>query len=262
MNPENPLYLVHFQQGSVSLAQLSNQHHIIDGLSIRWEKMNNKKRRLTHCSNCQRWGHSSALCGRPFRCVKCIIPHAKGECNRKVKPSDTVKPGLPACINCLDEGHPANSTKCKEYQKYRDFVDARRHQNPIPKARRFDSTPAPWLHNNLQMTSRSAITEYQSKASEYPPLSFNEPSAKRSSQVPVNVRQQDINRHNIVKSSLNPHANDFTLPFIDLQSELNSIPNLKSILSNVLNVIRDMKHAKSQKDAERILFQFLTGLCI
>lgn len=83
--------------------------------------------RLTQCFNCQRFGHVSANCQMPFRCVKCGGPHGPGKCevppkggnNSEILTTDPItgqasrRVGLPVrCANCDVEGHAASAKDC------------------------------------------------------------------------------------------------------------------------------------------------------
>jgi hypothetical protein len=135
---EDPIFLVGFEQGSISYDTLINQHRIIDHLRIKWEKHTPRKKRYMQCSNCQRWGHGKANCNMQRRCIKCQEHHEVGECARQ-----TTTEGEPFCVNCKQSGHPANSTTCEVYKRHVAAIEKRKkliqHQ-----PRRFESTPAPW----------------------------------------------------------------------------------------------------------------------
>ena len=58
----------------------------------------------SQCFNCQNFGHSSANCKHPARCVKCSGAHQTRECSKTAE-----KP--PKCCNCGGE-HTANFRQC------------------------------------------------------------------------------------------------------------------------------------------------------
>ena len=51
---------------------------------VKWGKYKNK-RPIQQCFNCQQFGHSSAYCGRPPRCVKCDKPHPTQACQKSTE---------------------------------------------------------------------------------------------------------------------------------------------------------------------------------
>lgn len=59
------------------------------------------------CYNCQGFGHSSAHCGHPPKCVKCGKNHLSNNCNKSVDQP-------PTCCNCGGE-HTASFKKCPSY---------------------------------------------------------------------------------------------------------------------------------------------------
>lgn len=102
-NPTSNMLLVHITPDSAQ-ANLRNVKGLLNQ-RIRWENL--RKPNIFQCHNCQRVGHSSSNCQMGFRCVKCKVPHAPGECAR-AKDADTP----PYCVNCDHEGHPANYRGC------------------------------------------------------------------------------------------------------------------------------------------------------
>ena len=58
------------------------------------------------CYNCQRYGHSSAFCHHPTRCLRCGDSHRKDTC--------PLARAAATCANC-GEPHPASSKSCKFY---------------------------------------------------------------------------------------------------------------------------------------------------
>lgn len=85
----------------------------------------------TQCFKCQRFGHVSANCNMPTRCVKCGGGHARVDCDIPVREQNnevfmdkdpatgavvkrvgrTVK-----CVNCEKDGHTAGSRECPKRQ--------------------------------------------------------------------------------------------------------------------------------------------------
>ena len=68
----------------------------------------NSKPGPSQCFQCQRFGHSSAFCKMPPRCVRC------GEAHNENCP--VVKPQPATCCNC-GGSHPANFRGCNHFKK-------------------------------------------------------------------------------------------------------------------------------------------------
>ena len=71
------------------------------------------------CHRCQAFGHASANCHRPIKCVRCAGEHAAADCPR---PRDDP----PTCANCA-KAHTANNRRCKVFLR-----EARRRGSKIP----------------------------------------------------------------------------------------------------------------------------------
>jgi hypothetical protein len=97
---------------------------------IHWEKYR-AKRPIQQCFNCQKFGHSSAFCGRPANCVKCDQPHQTQSCPKL--PSEP-----PSCVNC-GGAHPANYSGCPVYKK---ILESRTRKQPPPHYRPPQQSPS------------------------------------------------------------------------------------------------------------------------
>lgn len=101
-----PVYIVTFQTGT-DLREVYKTTKVCHCI-VQWKKYKST-RPIQQCYNCQQFGHSSAYCGRPAKCVKYDKSHATQDCQKP--PSDP-----PKCVNCGGE-HPANYSGCPEYRK-------------------------------------------------------------------------------------------------------------------------------------------------
>ena len=105
------------------LAQLSNNSklsHIFKIKSlvyqrVKWEHL--KEPKLFQCRRCQRVGHASSNCHRPYRCVKCAQNHEIDKCPI-IKEAD--KAAL-KCANSGNTGHPASYKGCP-YLKFASYL--------------------------------------------------------------------------------------------------------------------------------------------
>lgn len=82
---------------------------------VSWERPK-ASTKVPQCWRCQKWGHYSRNCSRPFSCVKCNEKHSPGEC--KFVPENNE---LPFCVNCNESGHTSNYRGCPAYKKYVKF---------------------------------------------------------------------------------------------------------------------------------------------
>jgi hypothetical protein len=139
----DPVYKVSFKKNTITYAELAHQHSRLANHIVRWEKFAPLKKRYIQCANCQRWGHGKSNCHMPRRCIKCREEHAAGECKRKT-PTDE---GEPHCVNCGQDGHPANATSCEVYKRHIASIEKRKRVAPAPP-RQFTSTPARWANYN------------------------------------------------------------------------------------------------------------------
>ena len=115
------MFIVTFQTGTDlrEVYKITNVCHCI----VQWDKYKNP-RPIQQCFKCQQFGHSSAYCGRPTRCVKCDKSHSTQDCQ---KPATAP----PKCVNCGGE-HPANHTGCPVYIKQ---LESRNRRLPRPSTR-------------------------------------------------------------------------------------------------------------------------------
>lgn len=93
---------------------------------VRWEYYSPRKHSPTQCSRCQYFGHGSANCNRPFRCVCCDENHDSKECPRRGPPDPSTvgsKPRVPdnqiSCANCKGN-HTASYHGCKIRTEYQE----------------------------------------------------------------------------------------------------------------------------------------------
>lgn len=99
---------------------------------IRYERMRSDG--PTQCRNCQQYGHAASNCFRGFRCVKCCITHLPGACPTDV---DQITPRPdPKCVNCGENGHPANFRGCATYKTLRSKMEERKQQSRDQQAAR------------------------------------------------------------------------------------------------------------------------------
>lgn len=99
------MYLV-ITQNKIKVQAIQHKVQVVCHCRTTWKRHTNKKE-LILCHNCHRWGHATANCYMPLKCLKCAQRHLTGPCT---KTADTAT----KCINCNGD-HPANSTSCEVY---------------------------------------------------------------------------------------------------------------------------------------------------
>jgi hypothetical protein len=218
-NEKNPSYLVHFERDSINYFVLSNTFHNIDGLIIKWEKLNKHKKKITQCHKCQSYGHSAINCGRDYRCVKCLDQHLPGQCQRKTKE------GNPKCVNCLLD-HAANSKQCKFFVTYKEKIEKSKKKI---ETKTFTSTPAPWMNNN-----NLALNKVN-----FPLLPSRGINSNISGKAPTTPQQH---------STLNE--------FADIQSEFATIPGIEETLANFKIFTNLLKATTDEKQRFAIIIKY------
>jgi hypothetical protein len=135
-----PIFVVTFQ-ASTDLREVYKTNKICHCI-VSWEKYK-PKRPIPQCFNCQQFGHSSAYCGRPPKCVKCGQLHPTSDC--KKQPSDP-----PTCANRGGD-HPANYSGGPEYQKRLTA----RNRKPHMQQRTQPPSPPPQTKAAFPATTRT-----------------------------------------------------------------------------------------------------------
>ncbi|KAI8114689.1 Nucleic-acid-binding protein from transposon X-element [Lucilia cuprina] len=98
---------------------------------VSWERPK-ASTKIPQCWRCQRWGHYSQNCSRPYSCVKCNDKHGPGECTFNSEGNET-----PFCVNCNENGHSSNYRGCPSYRKY---VSLRKKSNQEANDRKRSAT--------------------------------------------------------------------------------------------------------------------------
>lgn len=233
-NEKNPSYLVHFEKDSVNYFTLTNTFRIIDGLVIKWEKLNKHKKKITQCHKCQSYGHSAINCGRDYRCVKCLDKHLPGQCQRKTRE------GAPKCVNCLMD-HAANSKQCKFFVSYKEKIEKSKKKI---ETRTFTSTPAPWMKNNNNLAMNSI---------NFPSL-LHPRNANNNNNVLTNKSQ--IGGNAPTPASTQKEQQSIFNDFADVQSEFASISGIEETLANFKNFTRLLKTTTDEKQRFAIIIKY------
>lgn len=109
-NLETGLFLITLTSGK-NLNEITGIRYLLNQ-RVSWEPPKSKLKEI-QCWRCQKWGHMSRNCNRPYKCVKCEESHAPGECKFV-----SSRENLPYCVNCNKRGHPSSFRGCPEYIDY------------------------------------------------------------------------------------------------------------------------------------------------
>jgi len=172
-----PIYLVQFDSPNINLIDLNNKHQLMAGCKVRWEALQESKKKFTQCHRCQRWGHSSTNCGFEFRCVACgESNHEPGKCPRKNFMEEELK-DTAKCANC-GLNHAANYKQCVAFKQYQAFIKAARDfrtHNKKPFGHKFNPVPP---HPPINNPNVKPVTAAQPMR--YPPHHPKPPTADTS----------------------------------------------------------------------------------
>lgn len=241
---ENPIFLVSFEKGAMKLNELKYQHNVLDGLRIRWERHTPKFRRPTQCKRCQRPGHAAHNCTLPYRCVKCLLSHAPGQCARTNRDE-----GLPSCVNCGVEGHASNSQNCPFLRKHAERINAKK--KPSIQPRTFSSARYNWNGNQQQ------ITQEFTNDNSFPTIAFqSSPSTSHAQNIVKSTREYrpSLNHAQNQSQSQKIPKNVFS-QLNDLQNEILSLPDMAETLRLFAIFVEEMKLAKNHGERIAIIMK-------
>lgn len=111
-HPSRVIWLIQLAPGSDVTALLKTRK-LLCQTNINFERRKNNG--IIQCKNCQHFGHTANNCSRPFRCVKCHLPHGPKECPTDAPNQSETPRKKPACVNCGGLDHPANFRGCPSY---------------------------------------------------------------------------------------------------------------------------------------------------
>ncbi|CAH1115859.1 unnamed protein product [Psylliodes chrysocephalus] len=147
---DRPLFLV-ITDPAITIDYLNKNTRRVLYTRVTWELRKSTKI-IIQCHNCQQWGHATANCGRPPRCLKCAGDHHTRTCTKTLDTPAT-------CANCGGD-HPANYSKCTNYVEKLERLMERR-----PKAST-KYVPAPQPRINQWETRR----QMQNNNEDFPAL--------------------------------------------------------------------------------------------
>lgn len=240
---ENPVYLVFFKKNTVKLNFLNSRRSVGHSI-VRWSLASSNKR-PSQCKRCQRWGHAANHCNFIARCVKCPGHHFTKDCTRTDR---TV--GQPSCVNCNQQGHPANSPTCPKFIEFNNWrLERRRPRRQQPRSFAPAPTTSPW-------SAQSRIERQQQIACEFPALPLSQPSAASTSRAPfVNAEFKNQN--------FNARSNNTSRGFFSeiqmLQEGFNAIPDLRACIDSAKVLLSQLQSATSFIGRRNALLDYLSG---
>lgn len=230
-NTRNPLFLVQFKRDEIQLSTLTYQHKVIDNLMVKWEKFKKSQTRVTQCKNCQDYGHGARQCGKLYRCVKCVLNHAPGECSR------TTRDGNPTCINCQGD-HAANSKVCKFYKEYLHKISRNKSDN---SKLNFKNVKKP--ENPKKIPVRSDSVESIFNPSDFPPIE----SPQKTETPKSEPSTSKISNFKSTISNLKETVDIAFSEVFELRDELNSIEDIKETFRLMKELISKLKPTNCHK---------------
>lgn len=175
-NLDTGLFLVTLLPGK----RLNDIAHIkfVLSQSVIWEKPKKKYKEI-QCRRCQHWGHIAKNCNSAYKCVKCDQNHLPGECTR-----NGIEDSNPTCVNCGEEGHPANWRGCSYYK---DYINQKRKR--MGEAQELKSSTAKNVNKHI---TQSLQTGKSFASLFYNPSIAMETQPKRSSIVEAFMKLADF----------------------------------------------------------------------
>lgn len=192
----------------------------LDHQIIRWERIHKPK--ITQCTRCQRFGHSSANCKMDYRCVKCGNSHIPGQCT--IKPEDP-KEKL-HCTLCNKDGHPASYKGCIEYQTR---LKQRAEANEIRKCRIENKHLMVTNFTQPNISFANVVSNRNSISKNYNSLSNNNSNSVSYNN---NINNENTNILLEIRNSIT----ELQKKFSNVEKKINTNTDRISILFDYMNV--------------------------
>lgn len=122
-----PIFLVQINSDSQSaeLVKIKYLNHQV----IKWERI--KKKVITQCFRCQRFGHTASNCCLSYRCVKCgNSNHEPGNCPINTESDKKML----YCVQCKSYGHPASYKGCPRHIELINKIKAKKNEKSDKQA--------------------------------------------------------------------------------------------------------------------------------
>ncbi|XP_076660776.1 uncharacterized protein LOC143364175 [Halictus rubicundus] len=275
-NTKHPKHMV-IIVGNTNINKLKQEIRHINNVRVTWENYVSKKG-ITQCHRCQAWGHATTNCYARIVCLKCAGEHWTRECTKnREEPAK--------CANC-GKDHPANSTKCEEYQKRVKLINTKKPRNvtnhtktlnimdgrqfPMinattntssnecqPLMNKYSNTNTENRNNNIQY---SAITK--SGRLHQATHTRTQTGTTATTEVTTNTNPQpnqpNILGTRIAQGNSNQDKGDLS-DFISLTNEinqLNKLVNIKQMLDLVRELNNQIKHCSNKVEQFQIFIEF------
>lgn len=149
---DGAMYFMSFPS-SITYAHLRN-HRYIGNIVCRWDVPHKKPERLTQCTKCQLFGHTTNNCNMKSKCKYCSLNHIdEQECIIKDLPTNH------KCGNC-DGNHTSNSITCPKRQEYLNIRDLLNQKKSVrtPQINNLRNFNFPRLANQISDISPNTTT--------------------------------------------------------------------------------------------------------
>ncbi|KAI4475989.1 hypothetical protein M0802_014962 [Mischocyttarus mexicanus] len=172
-----------------------------------------KKKEITQCKRCQRYGHTRKYCNRNFQCVKCSGQHSTADCRKSIN--------TPPTRFLCGANHTVNYKGCPRYKEmYKKTF-------PTPRIRKNVNIQA-----NLQANSVVNTQRYTDQSM------FYAQAANKNTQLPNTSYPQPSNYVNNNNSSSSTDSTSRLEKLIEKQSEqLNNLISLLTVVVSKLSSI-------------------------
>ncbi|CAH1108699.1 unnamed protein product [Psylliodes chrysocephalus] len=230
---DRPLYLV-ITDPAITLDYLNRNARRVLYTRVVWELRKSAKQ-IIQCHTCQGWGHATANCGRPAKCLKCAGDHHTRTCTKTRETPAT-------CVNCGGD-HPANYTKCKAYVDRLERLEERR--KPVKQQTKYVPAPPPAVN---RWENRRQPTRNLEEFPALPSRSQNPSQPERSTR---NERPRQENEGKIMNdvSTLNNEL-----------IELNKIINIGEMTRAVRELNAKMRQCKTGQQLFETYNDFMTNI--
>lgn len=201
---------------------------------------------IPQCHRCQYFGHSSAVCNRIARCVRCGDNHEGAPCA-----ADTCK-----CANC-GAAHPSNYRGCPAYNAARDRLLPRqnnRQNNDLP-------TPGQRTNNTNTNTNRQQLVQPSTATINMPPLTQETADIISTQNVQAwqRFRQKDRQTNQPRQTQFNTPDDSNENPIRDIINCLKNY-NIKKIWDTLKKLIQDLKNTKDPLEKIFIILENIISL--
>lgn len=127
VNPSHALYLVYFDNKSITLQELSRTKYL-NHVVIKWSVYIQARNGPTQCNNCQLYGHGVKNCHLSPKCAKCGKSHSTNTC---IKDQQSNAEFIPKCCLCGQ----SHSSKSRDCPKRIDYIQMRLKQSKQQRER-------------------------------------------------------------------------------------------------------------------------------